>query len=133
MGKEVMAEKYAKELQKLRRTVDFDKELISKTISKNLRIQKQSNEHTLGGKDLGFNSYLKTVSDAQKILDATHAGEAKVLYINTSQNRVYVQLNSVTGYYNHGNGTITPTHKFFIKGEKSSTIVPVHNNASNYK
>ena len=133
MGKEVMAEKYAKELQKLRRTVDFDKELISKTISKNLRIQKQQDKHTFGGKDLQANSYFKSVSDAQKILDATHAGEAKILSINTTQNRVYVELNSVTRYYNHSNNIVTTTHKFMIKGEKSATVVPIHNNALNYK
>lgn len=101
-------------------------------ISKTLRVQKQVDEHIIGGSRLGTNSYLNSVDDATNVLNATHSGSARVLSTNIGQNRVYVQYNNVTGYYNN-NGDIIPTNKFLIKGGKSSTVVPIHPNTTTFK
>jgi RHS repeat-associated protein len=104
---------------------------VRRSISRQLRTEKQLAEHTLGGKRLQGNSYLNTTSDAKKVINAAHSGEASILGTNVSQNRVYVQYNGVTGYYNN-NGIIIPTNKFLIKGGKSASVVPVHPNSSNF-
>ena len=101
-------------------------------ISKTLRVQKQVDEHIVGGSRLGTNSYLNSVEDATSVLNASHSGKVKVLSTNIGQNRAYVQYNSVTGYYNN-NGVITSTNKFLIKGSKSSTVVPIHPNSTTFK
>ena len=101
-------------------------------ISKTLRVQKQVDELIIGGSRLGTNSYLNSVDDATSVLNAAHSSEAKILNINVGQNRVYVQYNNITGYYNN-NGVIIPTNKFLIKGSKSSTVVPIHPNSTTFK
>lgn len=105
---------------------------VSGIISKDLRTQKQLNEHTLGGTAVGTNSYLKTTTDAQLVIDAAFNSTAKVLSTNVEQNRVYVEYKGVTGYYNN-NGKIITTNKFLIKGVKSATVVPIHPNSTTFK
>lgn len=104
----------------------------SNIVSKNIRFQKQTLEHVIGGERLGTNSYLNSVDDAKSVLNATHNGDAKILSTNASQNRVYVQYDGVKGYYNN-NGTIIETNKFLIKGVKSATVVPIHPNSITFK
>ncbi|MCB9236149.1 MAG: hypothetical protein H6581_31160 [Bacteroidia bacterium] len=101
-------------------------------ISNKLRVQKQVDEHIIGGSRLGTNSYLNSVDDATRVLNAANSGEAIVLSTNLGQNRAYVQYNNVTGYYNN-NGVIIPTNKFLIKGGKSSTVVPIHPNSTTFR
>jgi RHS repeat-associated protein len=103
-----------------------------KLVSTILRYQKQLNEHTLGGKDLLGNSYLNSIKDAQSVLDALHNGSATILSMNAGENRVYVQDNNVTGYYNN-NGQIVETHLFLIKGSTTSTVVPIHPSSKTFK
>ncbi|WP_338877228.1 RHS repeat-associated core domain-containing protein [Spirosoma sp. SC4-14] len=105
---------------------------IDNVISTELRYEKQVNEHVLGGTQLGNNSYLMSTLEAKSVLRAAHNGEAKVLSINMSQNRVYVQYEHVIGYYNN-NGIIVPTNTFLIKGGKSATVVPVHPNIKTFR
>lgn len=101
-------------------------------VSKVIKTQKQVNEHTIGGNAVGTNSYLNNVGDAAKVLNAAHSNEATVLSVNVGQNRVYVQYNGVTGYYNN-NGVIVATNKFLIKGGKSATVVPIHPSTKVFK
>lgn len=107
---------------------------IDDIISTRIRGRKQLSEHTKGGKKLGENSYLNSVDEAAQVLDATHAGETKILSTNIKEHRVYVQYNKVTGYYNN-NGIIVPTNKFLIKGsgKNGATVVPVHPNTKRFK
>jgi len=110
----------------------IDTKGVGEIISTTLRVQKQVDEHIIGGARLGTNSYLNRVEDATNVLNAVHSGEARILSVNVGQNRVYVQYNNVTGYYNNS-GVIIPTNKFLIKGGKSSTVVPIHPNSTTFK
>jgi RHS repeat-associated protein len=113
------------------RMVDQD---VSTFISERIRDGKQASMHTAGGKQLGTKSYLNSVEDARTVLRAVHSGEVNILARNASQNRLYVQYDNVTGYYNN-NGTIIETHRFLIKGGGSNgaTVVPIHPNSGAFK
>jgi hypothetical protein len=88
--------------------------------------------HTFGGRDLGTRSYLSTTDDAQDVINATFNGEAKILSVNKSQNRVYVEYKGVKGFYND-NGVPKETNKFLIKGTGTSTVVPIHQSTSKFR
>lgn len=105
---------------------------VSNIISRNLRVQKQVAEHTIGGSRLGTKSYLNSIGEAESVLNAAHSGEARILSTNASQNRVYVEYNGAKGYYNN-NGTLIETNKFLIKGDRSATVVPIHPNTTTFR
>ena len=69
--------------------------------------------------------YFKDASDAQRVLDAYHSGDASILR-TTGNGNVVVRYRGVTGYNNNpGAGYLNqPTDVFMIKGTKSVSIVP---------
>jgi RHS repeat-associated protein len=103
-------------------------------VANRLRGQDQLNTHTLGGKDVGANSVMKSLGDATTVLKSVKNGEGKILATNESQNRVYVENKNVTGYYND-NGNLVPTNLFLVKGgqNKGATVVPIHPNTKKFK
>ncbi|UZE08939.1 polymorphic toxin type 50 domain-containing protein [Pseudomonas corrugata] len=95
--------------------------------------QKQ-NRHTAGTQQLeerGSVGFVNSVSDAQKVLDAYHAGQVKILGKN-AQGFPVVKFEGVTGTnVNLGVGiTDQPTNVFIIKGTKKPSIVPTNPNWS---
>jgi hypothetical protein len=75
----------------------------------------------------GKGGYFEREEDAQKVLDAYHSGDAKVLG-TTSQGNTVVEYKQVTGFNNNpGKGFIDqPTNTFMIKaGTARVSIVPV--------
>jgi RHS repeat-associated protein len=77
----------------------------------------------------GQGSYVKSVAEAQAVLDAYHSGNATVLG-QTSQGHVVVNYPGVTGYNNNpGAGFANqPTNVFMIKGTSSPSVVPTSPN-----
>lgn len=77
----------------------------------------------------GKGGYLLKEQDAQKVLDAFHSGEAKVLG-TTSQGHIVVEYKGITGFNNNpAAGFIDqPTNVFMIKGSTSPSIVPTNPN-----
>ncbi|MEZ4234679.1 MAG: hypothetical protein R3F59_00630 [Myxococcota bacterium] len=74
----------------------------------------------------GQGGYLKSVEDAQSVLDAAHSGGARVVG-KTPQGHTVVEYKGVTGYNNNPAAGFTnqPTHTFMIKGSKSPSVVPM--------
>jgi len=75
--------------------------------------------------DRGQGSYLKSLADAQRILDAYHSGEATILG-QTSAGHIVIKFEGVTGYNNNPRAGFMdqPTNVFLIKGTSSPSIVP---------
>jgi len=75
-------------------------------------------------------SYLNSIEDAQKILDATRRGEVQLISVDPVKNSLVVKYNEVTGtYVNRGNSVGLPdiiqdTNVFMIQG--GNKIVPVN-------
>ncbi|MBV5801164.1 hypothetical protein KUT57_31915 [Pseudomonas aeruginosa] len=98
------------------------------------KISQRQNRHTAGTQQLeerGSVGFVNSVSDAQKVLDAYHAGQVKILGKN-SQGFPVVKYEGVTGTnVNVGAGiTGQPTNVFVIKGTKKPSIVPTNPNWS---
>jgi RHS repeat-associated protein len=77
----------------------------------------------------GGGSFLNSMSDAQAVLDAYHAGTAKILG-KSSQGFPVVRVEGVTGTnVNVGAGFPSqPTNVFIIKGTASPSVVPTNPN-----
>ena len=69
-------------------------------------------------------SYMLSVPDAQKVVDAYHANQVTVLRV-VERNVVDVQYNGVTGYLTNPKYNIpaTPSNIFRIKGEHGTVTV----------
>lgn len=98
------------------------------------KISQKQNRHTAGTQQLeerGSVGFVNSVSDAQKVLDAYHAGQVKILGKN-AQGFPVVKFEGVTGTnVNLGVGiTDQPTNVFIIKGTKKPSIVPTNPNWS---
>jgi len=98
------------------------------------KISQKQLRHIAGTQQLearGGGGFLSSVSDAQKVLDAYHAGQVRVLGKN-AQGFPVVKFEGVTGTnVNLGVGiTEQATNVFIIKGTKSPSIVPTNPNWS---
>lgn len=90
-------------------------------ISKTISVQKQA-RHIIGTSKYG--GVLNSVSDAQKILDAVHSGEAVFLGVTKAGQPVF-RYSGVTGTnINVGAGFNQTTNIFIIKGTTSPSVVP---------
>jgi len=90
--------------------------------------------HVAGDPLLGTgkgSSYMNSVADAQKILDAYHAGQTTILGQN-AQGFPVVRFDGVTGTNVNSKVGITnqPTNVFIIKGTSSPSVVPTNPNWS---
>lgn len=90
--------------------------------------------HVLGRVELemrGGGSYMNSVADAQKVLDAYHAGQVTVLGKN-AQGFPVVRFDGVSGTNVNISAGIPnqTTNVFVIKGTKSPSIVPTNPNWS---
>jgi RHS repeat-associated protein len=96
---------------------------ILEKVNKTLSVQKQA-RHVAGTSNSG--GFLNSVSDAAKVLDAAHTGEAVFLGTTNSGNPVF-RYSGVTGTnVNLGAGvTGQPTNIFMIKGTVSPSVVPI--------
>ena len=94
---------------------------IGKTISQ------RQNRHIQDTKQWGVKKggYLKTLAEAQAVLDAVHSGEARVIGMS-SEGHLIVEVKGVTGYNNaRGAGFVDqPTNIFLIKGTAKPSVVP---------
>lgn len=74
----------------------------------------------------GKGGYFRQLSDAQAVLDAAHAGQAKVLGV-TKQGHLVVEYKGVTGFNNNPRAGYLdqPTNIFMIKGSQSPSVVPI--------
>ena len=98
------------------------------------KISPKQLRHIAGTQQLearGGGGFLNSVSDAQKVLDAYHTGQVKILGRN-AQGFPVVKFEGVTGTnVNLGVGiTDQATNVFIIKGTKSPSIVPTNPNWS---
>lgn len=98
------------------------------------KISQKQLRHIAGTQQLearGGGGFLNSVSDAQKVLDAYHTGQVKILGRNAPGFPV-VKFEGVTGTnVNLGVGiTDQATNVFIIKGTKSPSIVPTNPNWS---
>jgi RHS repeat-associated protein len=98
------------------------------------KISQKQFRHIAGRPELearGGGGFLNSVSDAQKVLDAYHAGHVKVLGKN-AQGFPVVKFEGVTGTnVNLGVGiSAQATNVFIIKGTKSPSVVPANPNWS---
>ncbi|MDU0820614.1 hypothetical protein Q8X07_29705 [Pseudomonas aeruginosa] len=98
------------------------------------KISQKQLRHIAGTQQLearGGGGFLNSVSDAQKVLDAYHTGQVKILGRN-AQGFPVVKFEGVTGTnVNLGVGiTDQATNVFIIKGTKSPSIVPINPNWS---
>ncbi|MFG0382588.1 filamentous hemagglutinin N-terminal domain-containing protein [Pseudomonas sp. zbq_18] len=98
------------------------------------KISQKQLRHIAGTQQLearGGGGFLNSVSDAQKVLDAYHAGQVKILGRN-AQGFPVVKFEGITGTnVNLGVGiTDQATNVFIIKGTKSPSIVPTNPNWS---
>ncbi|WP_431672311.1 DUF637 domain-containing protein, partial [Pseudomonas aeruginosa] len=98
------------------------------------KISQKQLRHIAGTQQLearGGGGFLNSVSDAQKVLDAYHTGQVKILGRN-AQGFPVVKFEGVTGTnVNLGVGiTDQATNVFIIKGTKSPSIVPTNPNWS---
>lgn len=98
------------------------------------KISQKQLRHIAGTQQLearGGGGFLNSVSDAQKVLDAYHTGQVKILGRN-AQGFPVVKFEGVTGTnVNLGVGiTDQATIVFIIKGTKSPSIVPTNPNWS---
>ncbi|MDI2254445.1 two-partner secretion system putative hemagglutinin TpsA2 [Pseudomonas aeruginosa] len=98
------------------------------------KISQKQLRHIAGTQQLearGGGGFLNSVSDAQKVLDAYHTGQVKILGRN-AQGFPVVKFEGVTGTnVNLGVGiTDQATNVFIIKGAKSPSIVPTNPNWS---
>lgn len=98
------------------------------------KISQKQLRHIAGTQQLearGGGGFLNSVSDAQKLLDAYHTGQVKILGRN-AQGFPVVKFEGVTGTnVNLGVGiTDQATNVFIIKGTKSPSIVPTNPNWS---
>lgn len=101
-------------------------------IGRNISPQRQF-RHLLGRAEAARRGggYMNSVGDAQRVLDAYHAGQTEILGTNAQGNSV-VRFNGVTGtkvnvaagYPNR------PTNVFMIKGTSSVSVVPLQPNWS---
>ncbi|MCO4016929.1 filamentous hemagglutinin N-terminal domain-containing protein [Pseudomonas aeruginosa] len=96
------------------------------------KISQKQLRHIAGTQQLearGGGGFLNSVSDAQKVLDAYHTGQVKILGRN-AQGFPVVKFEGVTGTnVNLGVGiTDQATNVFIIKGTKSPSIVPTNPN-----
>ncbi len=73
----------------------------------------------------GKPSYMRSVEDAQTVLDAAHSGSARVLG-TTKNGHVVVMYDGVTGFnHNPAAGFVDqPTNVFLIKGTAHPSVVP---------
>ena len=73
----------------------------------------------------GQGGYLEDPADAQRVLDAVHSGQAKIVGYDRHGNPV-VRYDDVTGYNNNpAAGYVDqPTNIFIIKGTNSPSVVP---------
>ncbi|SCF38194.1 polymorphic toxin-type HINT domain-containing protein [Micromonospora mirobrigensis] len=99
-------------------------------VSNRISWQKQG-RHVLGDPlhDNTGKGYLNSHSDAQRVLDAYHSGEATVLGQMENGN-IVVRYGNVTGYNNNPAAGFVdqPTNVFMIKGTKSPSVVPINPN-----
>ncbi|MCA0331381.1 MAG: hypothetical protein LCI03_15955 [Actinobacteria bacterium] len=103
--------------------VTIDRAAISRLVS----LQKQG-RHVLSAREYNGGSYVKSVEDAQRVLDDFHSGAAQVL--GMKGNDIVVRTPNVTGInVNPGAGyPRQPTSVFFIKGTRSPSVVPYNPN-----
>jgi RHS repeat-associated protein len=74
----------------------------------------------------GEGGYVKSVAEAQSVLDAYHGGKTNILGQTKSGNTV-VEYPGVTGYNNNPRSGFMdqPTNVFMIKGTSSPSVVPI--------
>ncbi len=98
---------------------------IDESINTSVSAQRQA-RHVLDSPLYNGGGYFKDASDAQRVLDAYHSGDASILR-TTGNGNVVVRYRGVTGYNNNpGAGYLNqPTDVFMIKGTKSVSIVPI--------
>ena len=102
--------------------VNVDRAAISATIN----LDKQARH--LEGTSVG-GGFFASATEAQSVLNAFHDGSATVLGV-TKSNQIVVRVPGVTGFNNNvGAGYLKqPTNVFFIKGQKSVSVVPANPN-----
>jgi len=73
----------------------------------------------------GQGSYMESMDDAQKVLDAMHSGDANILG-RTKQGHLVVEYDGVTGFNNNPVAGFTDqsTNVFMIKGTAKPSVVP---------
>jgi len=98
---------------------------IDESINTSVSAQRQA-RHVLDSPLYNGGGYFKDASDAQRVLDAYHSGDASILR-TTGNGNVVVRYRGVTGYNNNpGAGYLNqPTDVFMIKGTKSVSVVPI--------
>ncbi|PXY46481.1 RHS repeat-associated core domain-containing protein [Flavobacterium hydrophilum] len=77
----------------------------------------------------GTKSYMNSISDAKKVVDAIQNRQATIMKI-TTDGKVYVKYNGVSGTYMN-NGVEVPTNLFYVQGirQNQAKVVPVHPNS----
>ena len=79
-------------------------------------------------------SYLNSLDDVQKVLDAYNSGKYRLISKNVKQSTVVIEVKGITGRYintGHPNGLPDinkPTNIFMIQSSGSLKIVPVNPN-----
>ena len=94
------------------------------------KISQKQLRHVEGRPEYRGGGQMKSASDAQKVLDAYHSGEARVIGKN-SQGQPIAEYSKVAGTHISETPSQTynqPTHNFLIKGTKSPSVVPVNPN-----
>ncbi|WP_259779866.1 hypothetical protein [Aestuariispira ectoiniformans] len=94
------------------------------------KVSQKQLRHVEGRPEYRGGGQMKSASDAQKVLDAYHSGEAKVIRQSKTGNPI-VNYTGATGTHKStvASGSYSqPTNNFMIKGTKSPSVVPVNPN-----
>jgi hypothetical protein len=100
-----------------------------RAVPQNLSPQKQVSHGHIFNTSGNQKIYLNTLSDAQEVINAVHNNQTRIMGIvrSSKDTRVYVRYNGVSGTWIK-NGESKTTNIFYIVGEKSAKVVPVHPN-----
>ncbi|WP_157226589.1 polymorphic toxin type 50 domain-containing protein [Gordonia soli] len=91
------------------------------------RQQRHLKDHPDWKKQPSRKGFVLSQEDAQKVLAAYRSGDARIIGLKSPRNEPVVEVPSVTGFDNNRReGRLdVPTHRFWIKGSKSPSVVPV--------
>lgn len=106
--------------------LQYDKEM-SQLSNIGTKISQKQLRHIKNRKEWierGKGGYMESRDDAQKVLDAMHSGDAKIL--GTTNQGVVVKYDGVTGFNNNPSAGFIDqaTNVFIIKGTKAPSVVP---------
>ena len=100
--------------------------LAKSSIGTRVNTQRMKSHGHLPETHAGTKSYMNSVGDAQKVIDAVHKGDGAIMKVSTD-GKVYIRYNDVSGTY-MDNGTPVQTNVFYIQGirQGQAKVVPVH-------